>query len=125
MSGLAILFLFFVSPAVSLSMDQKRLSEFKSFMLKKQALELERQNSAESEKRRREKRDASYEAARSSFKRPPVVEPQGKEDYARKMEGLVEAYGRVRKEYADRQKKMVETYYEKIDRTKMIEYELE
>jgi flagellar biosynthesis GTPase FlhF len=124
MSGLAILFLFFVSHADSASMDEKRLNEFKSFMLKKEALEMERQNAAESEKRRREKRESSYESVRSSFKRPPVVEPPGKDDYARKMDELEKSYDRMRKVYADKQKKIADTYNEKMDQTKMIEYEL-
>lgn len=125
MSGLVITFLIFISHADSMSMDEKRLSEFKNFMLKKEALEKERQNSAESEKRSREKRDSSYEKQRSSFKRPPIVEPPGKEDYASKMAELEEKYERVRKEYSAKQRKMADTYHEKIDQTKMIEYELE
>lgn len=115
----------FVSHADSTSMDEKRLSEFKGYVLKKEAYEMERQSSAGREKQRRLQRLETYEKQRSSFKRAPDVEPPGKEDYARKMSELEKKYERIRNAYAAKQKQLADMYHEKIDRTKMIEYELE
>lgn len=124
MSGILIIFFMVVSHADETSMDAKRLENFNGYLLKKEAYEEKRQRSAAKEKERRILREESYEKKRSSFRRPVHTEPPGKENYARKLEELEKRYERIRDSFSAKQQRSAEALFQKIDRTKMIEYEL-
>lgn len=120
----ALFFCFSLVHAEDLSMDEKRLRDFKAYVLKKEDYERERQERGQTERAKRQRREAAYESARASFVRPVVTEPPGRESYERKMAELEKRYQAVRERYSARQNRLAEALHEKIDRTKMVEYDI-
>lgn len=117
-------FIFFVS-AESSNLDAKRMQDFNAFLLKKEARQNQRENAAQKEKIGRAQREQNYEKNRSSFKRPLVLEPPGKESFYKKMMELEKKYDLIREAYSAHKLKQADALSEKIDQTKMIEYGLE
>lgn len=110
--------------AEDVSMDEKRLQNFNAYLLKKEAQEAARMEQASKEKIRRQKIEDAYEKARAEFLRPEQKAPMGLDEYNRKMALLEERYDQIRKAFAEKQQAHAKEFFDKIDRTKMVEYDL-
>ncbi len=125
MCVIALLTMFFTSHAEVRTLDQKRLAAFETHLHKKEAHEARREKTAYLIKQQRARREQRYEAIRDAFRRPTVTKPQGEGAYNKRMEAKAQQYEQKRERFAQQKQRLAETLDEKIDRTKMVEYNLE
>lgn len=106
------------------TIDEKRLKAFQLYVHKKEAHEAARERYADREKLGRGQREQRYEKVRESFRRPTTTKPPGEDGYQRRREEMAARYAQTRDTFAERRQRLAEMLDAKIDRTKMIEYEL-
>lgn len=114
----------FNAQASTLTLDEKRMQDFSSHMLKKSALDEQRQEKALEVKAKRVSREEAYELLRANFVRKPVERQSGAQEYERKVQLRQTQYEEIRDRYAENQRSSTERLGDKLDKVKMIEYGL-
>lgn len=124
MSFLMAALILFNAQASTLTLDEKRMQDFSSHMLKKSALDEQRQEKALEVKAKRVSREEAYELLRANFVRKPVERQSGAQEYERKVQLRQTQYEEIRDRYAENQRSSTERLGDKLDKVKMIEYGL-
>jgi len=107
-----------------LTVDEKRLEDFSSYVLNKSAKDEERQSQAKDVKVHRLQREETYDLQRENFVRKENTMPQGADVYERYVAERVKSYEDLREKYAVTQQQASERLHDKLDKVKMIEYGL-
>lgn len=124
MCMLAFFLMVLPSFAESKTMDEKRLVSFQTYVLKKEAHQERIEQAAGQEKLRRAGREARFEQVRENFKRSTVTKPPGEDAFKRKVEQQEQRYDQRRERFSIQQHQASEALHDKMDRIKMVEYEL-
>lgn len=124
MSFLMAALILFNAQASTLTLDEKRMQDFSSHMLKKSALDEQRQEKALEVKAKRVSREEAYELLRANFVRKPVERQSGAQEYERKVQLRQTQYEEIRDRHAENQRSSTERLGDKLDKVKMIEYGL-
>lgn len=119
-----VLFIFISSGDSGVSSEERKLEGFKAHLIKKKAAETSRIQFAEIESIKRKKNEQKYELARENFKRPVSTTPAGLDAYEKKILAAERRYIEARDKYAKTKTTLDLKLSEKMDATKMVEYEL-